>query len=148
MRIFIDMDNTICNYMKKREQVIQALPSIKYPQSLPKFFEDMEPMNDAIEVVNWLRKIHDVYILSAPSGKNVLSYTEKRVWVEKYFDYDLAERLILSNYKDFLKGDVLIDDHKDGKGQDRFEGELILYGGLKYPTWMKIKQKFEKGVTK
>jgi 5'(3')-deoxyribonucleotidase len=134
--------------MKKREQVIQALPSIKYPQSLPKFFEDMEPMNDAIEVVNWLRKIHDVYILSAPSGKNVLSYTEKRVWVEKYFDYDLAERLILSNYKDFLKGDVLIDDHKDGKGQDRFEGELILYGGLKYPTWMKIKQKFEKGVTK
>jgi 5'(3')-deoxyribonucleotidase len=133
--------------MKKLRQIKEALPSVEYPQSLPKFFEDMEPMPDAIEVVNWLRKNHDVYILSAPSGKNVLSYTEKRVWVEKYFDYDLAERLILSNYKDFLKGDVLIDDHREGKGQDRFEGDLIVFGSLKYPTWNIIKKEFEKGAT-
>ena len=87
----------------------------------------------------------DVFILSAPSSRNPNSYTEKFLWIEKWFDYDLAEKLILSNYKDFLIGDILIDDHKNGKGQDRFNGELILYGSLKYPTWDKIKIEFEKG---
>jgi 5'-nucleotidase len=143
MRIFIDMDGVLCDYDKKKAQIKEALPTVKYPQSIPKFFEDMEPIQDAIETVNWLRKIHDVYILSAPSGRNVLSYTEKRVWVEKYFDFDLSERLILSNQKDFLKGDILIDDRRNGKGQDRFEGEFILFGSLQYPTWGKIRMRFE-----
>jgi len=146
MRIYIDMDNTICDYIKKRNQIKEALPSVIWPQSLPKFFLDMEPVENAIETVNWLRKHHDVFILSAPSSRNPDSYTEKFLWIEKWFDYDLAEKLILSNYKDFLIGDILIDDHRDGKGQDRFNGELILYGSLKYPTWDKIKIEFEKGI--
>jgi len=145
MRIYIDMDNTICDYMKKRNQIVEALPSVEWPQSVPKFFEDMEPIADAIETVNWLRKIHDVYILSAPSSRNPNSYTEKFVWIEKWFDYDLGERLILSNYKDFLKGDILIDDHGEGKGQDKFEGELMLFRSLQYPNWEKIRKRFEKG---
>ena len=84
MRIYIDMDNTICDYIKKANQIKEALPSVKWPQSLPKFFLDMEPTISAIETVNWLRKHHDVFILSAPSSRNPNSYTEKFLWIDRY----------------------------------------------------------------
>ena len=34
--------------------------------------------------------------------------------------------MIISGYKHLLKGDYLIDDNVTGKGQDKFEGKLLL----------------------
>lgn len=49
------------------------------------------------------------------------------------FDYDFPERLILAPNKGLLRGDDLIDDHAHGKGQDLFEGQLILFGSEDFP---------------
>jgi 5'(3')-deoxyribonucleotidase len=42
--------------------------------------------------------------------------------------------LILSHNKHLNHGDYLIDD-RDKNGADKFTGELILFGGEKFPHW-------------
>ena len=68
---------------------------------------------------------------------NPLSYTEKRLWIEKYFGLEWCKKLILAYDKSLLKGDYLIDDSV-GKGQLEFEGELIQIGTDKFPDWKSI----------
>ena len=60
-----------------------------------------------------------------------MSYTEKRVWVEKNLGLGVVPKLIICRNKRLLKGDYLIDDHiyKD------FEGELLHFGSKHYPNW-------------
>lgn len=120
------MDDTICDFLGRYHEFRKAKPEIDFPQSIPGFFENLEPIEGAIESVNALRQSNDfeVYILTAPSTRNPLSYTEKRLWVERHFDYAMVKRLILSPDKSLLRGDVLIDDYAAGKGQDQFEGSL------------------------
>jgi 5'-nucleotidase len=48
---------------------------------------------------------------------------------------------ILSPNKALLKGDFLIDDMINGKGQEDFEGELITFGSEKYPNWKSVIKK-------
>ncbi len=67
--------------------------------------------------------------------KNPLSYTEKRLWVEDKFGYEMTHNLIICSQKGLLKGDILIDDHASGRGQEFFEGKLIHFGNEKYPNW-------------
>lgn len=131
------MDDVLCDFMGAYIRQKKIEPEIKYPQSVPNFFENLEPLPGAIEAVNKLRQDSrfDVYVLSAPSTRNPLSYTEKRIWIEKHFDYNFAERLILSSNKALLKGDLLIDDYESGKGQENFEGNLIVFGSKSYPDW-------------
>ena len=54
---------------------------------------------------------------------------------------DVAQKLILSPNKALLKGDFLIDDMINGKGQEDFEGELIAFGSEKYPNWKSVNKK-------
>lgn len=131
--LHIDMDNVIANYDKRWYQVKTMLPEVEYPQSLDGFFLNIEPIAEGIEAVNLLRNKFDTYILSAPSYMNPLSYTEKRKWIEKHFDLEFSRRLILSCYKNLLKGDFLIDDRMHD-----FSGELILYGSDTFPDWNSI----------
>ncbi|MCM8526915.1 MAG: hypothetical protein NE327_10385 [Lentisphaeraceae bacterium] len=44
----------------------------------------------------------------------------------------------MSSNKGLLKGDLLIDDHDSGRGQESFEGEFILFGGSKFPDWPSV----------
>ena len=80
----------------------------------------------------------DVHILTAPSVRNPHSYMEKRLWIEKHFDYSLCHKLIICSDKGLLRGDYLIDDYIDGKGQENFDGELIHFGSDKYPDWSAV----------
>jgi len=48
----------------------------------------------------------------------------------------------LQIYHKILIGDILIDDHAKGKGQDKFKGKLILFGSLKYPNCSYILDSF------
>ena len=138
--IYIDMDDTLCDFLGRYHEFRKAKPEIDFPQSIPGFFENLEPIEGAIESVNALRESDDfeVYILTAPSTRNPLSYTEKRLWVEKHFDYSMVERLILSPDKSLFKDDILIDDYASGKGQDQFEGKLIQFGSDEFPDWASV----------
>lgn len=138
MIVHIDMDGVICNYKGAHAAMKKLVPSLKYPQRGIEFWTSLKPLEGAIEAVNKLREVHDVYILTGPSTHNPASYSGKRIWIENHFDMDLATRLILCNYKGLLRGNVLIDDNSTGKGQEKFEGGVMLFGADQFPTWKEV----------
>ena len=82
--------------------------------------------------------MYDVYILTSPAVRNPASYIEKRLWIEKYFNLEFTRKLIISSNKGLLRGDILIDDHKEGWGQDGFKGQFIHFGSTQYPDWNQV----------
>ena len=146
--VYVDMDDTLCDFTSAYKQVKEARPDTKYPQSLPGFYMNLEPIEEAIETYQWLngQPCFEVFILTAPSILNPQCYTEKRLWVENWLGMSMVENLIITSRKDLNKGDFLIDDKARGKGQDQFEGKFIQYGSTAYPSWVEIKAYFEKFV--
>ena len=145
MIVYVDMDDVICDYTKSYQEAKKQRPEIIYPQSIYGFFSNLKPIDGAIETIIALKqsKDYEVYILTAPSTYNPLCYTEKRVWVEKWLGYYFVKRLIISPNKGLLKGDVLIDDHVNGNGQERFEGKLIQFGGSDHPDWSSVREELK-----
>lgn len=137
MIVYVDMDDVLCNYTAKIKSEKIRNPEELFPQSKPGFFEGLEPKHGAIDSVEKLKRVEsiDLYILTAPSTRNPLSYTEKRLWVEAKFGYEMTKNLILCSNKGLLKGDILVDDHVSGRGQEHFEGRLIHFGQNQYPNW-------------
>ena len=145
MIIYIDMDDVLCDFKGAHSQALKENPHNKYPQSQYGFFTNLKAIDGGVETVKEL--IHsdhyDPYILTAPSTRNPLCYTEKRVWVEKMFGYSFVSKLIICANKGLLKGDILIDDNIQGKGQENFEGEIIHFGSPYYPGWIEVREKLK-----
>lgn len=143
--IYIDLDDTIFKYTEELERLREIFPKQPYPQSKVHFFYNLKPFDNAVDVVKWLFELEgfDVYFLTAPSKENELCYTEKRLSLDKYFGQDIGYRMIISPNKGLNKGDYLIDDIKEGKGQENFEGEILLFGSDEFPDWIKIRDYFE-----
>jgi len=125
IRVYVDMDGVLADFRKSYHA--KKTENLKYPQAVPGFWENLDPMPGAIEGYNKLKEIFDVWILTAPSVKNPICYTEKRIWIEKHLGFDECNRLIISPNKSLLKGDYLIDDTLM-KGVPDFEGEHIHFG--------------------
>ncbi|MCP4342567.1 MAG: hypothetical protein GY799_27725, partial [Desulfobulbaceae bacterium] len=100
---------------------------------------DPPPMAGAVEAFNELcfDEDYDVYILSTAPWNIPNSWTQKRLWVSKYLGAKAHKRLILSNNKSLLRGDILIDD-RTANGAGDFQGELIQFGTEKYPNWTEV----------
>lgn len=136
MRVFVDMDGVLCDFEKAFWQ--NFIPGKKeFPQAEARFFENLEPIEGAIEGFKWLATEYDVWIATRPSIENPYSYTEKRIWVEENLGYEFVDKLILIPDKSLLIGDWLIDDRESGHGQDRFCGTLY-----KFNNWKEIKKVF------
>jgi 5'(3')-deoxyribonucleotidase len=136
-RLYIDMDNVLCDYNAAfRAQHSDEIP---YPQSRYGFFISLLPLPHAIQSFFDLSKHFDIWILTAPSVKNPLCYTEKRVWVERELGFDVCHRLIICSDKSLLKGHFLVDDSST-RGQREFEGEWIHFGSDKFPGWLETKK--------
>lgn len=143
IRIYIDMDNVLCDYQTAYNKAIKENPEIKYPQSQYGFFRNLEPIRFAVQAFESLTKYYDTWILTAPSTRNPLCYSEKREWVERYLGFDSVEKLIISPDKSLLIGDYLIDDIEAGKAkQNQFKGTLIVFGCEKFNDWMDVLEYF------
>lgn len=132
--IYVDMDGVLCDFKGAVTRCFQENPAINYPQSQYGFFTGLAPIKNGVETVKKLAEYFDVYILTAPSVKNPLCYTEKRVWIEKHFGMAMVKKLIISPNKGLNKGDYLIDDFISGNGQENFEGK-VLHFGFDYKDW-------------
>ena len=139
--IYVDLDDTLCAYNKAYESSVIQNPEILYPQSQKGFYQSLDPLKDAVSVFKWLcdQSNFDVYILSAPSLYNPLCYSEKRFWVEQRLGFEYVHRLIISYHKNLLKGDYLIDDRSEGRGQELFSGVLVQYGREQFKNWLDVK---------
>ena len=135
--VYIDMDDTICDYTGLWSIYKEKFPTVQYPQSKFGFFSRLKPIEGALEAINLLEKYYDVFILTRPSIKNLHSYSEKAEWVEKYLGEKYLEKLILCPNKSLVKGDFLIDDY-DKNGQTEFEGEFIKFKTELFPNWESV----------
>ena len=101
---------------------------------IPCLFGKMDPMPGAIEAVHKLAEVYDVYILSTAPWKNPSAWSDKVMWVTKYFDDVFHKRMIITHRKDLVEGDYLIDD-RGKNGTSEFKGEWIQFGSEKFPDW-------------
>ena len=104
-------------------------PYDKDPDTIPGLFRNLEPLKDAVDSVNKLlsSEQYEVYFLSTAPWGNTSAWTDKRIWLEELFGDTINRKLILTNRKDLVKGDILIDDRPNNGAKD-FEGEWIHFG--------------------
>lgn len=132
-RIYVDMDGVLCNYAKRYAEKLQSNPHNLYPQSDFDFFRSLEEIPGGVETVKRLSEIFDVWILTRPSFRNPMCYTEKRLWIEDHLGIEWCERLILSPDKSLLIGDYLIDDTIQP-----FNGVQIIFGSPEFSDWNSV----------
>ena len=137
--IFIDMDGVLADFEKGMRKHPGYIEGMEAPDELPGVFDNLEPIENAIESVNLLiaDPRFDIYIASAAPWNNVGSLPSKRLWVEKHFGDKLKKRLILTHHKQLLLGDYLIDDRKKN-GAGEFKGEHIHFGQSGFENWGKV----------
>lgn len=143
--VHLDMDGVLADF--DRSKIKDKIR--KYPQSREGFFLELDPINGAIDTVSWMmdQSVLDVHVLTAPSVKNPHSYSEKRLWIEKYFGMDLVRKMIISPSKQLVIGHFLVDDYATGKGQELFMGTHLHFGTEGCPHWEYLKKYFSNLIT-
>jgi len=132
IRIYIDMDDTLCQFTKSKNEHLERNPDNKYPWCQLDFFRNLEEVQSGVETIKLLAKEgYDVWILTRPSIRNPLSYMEKRIWVEEHLGFDWCDKLILCPNKSLLIGDILIDD----KIWENFKGIQLHFGSESCSDW-------------
>ena len=137
--IFFDMDGVLVEFNSALrhidDETIRRYEG--HYQDIPGFFALMDPMPGAIEAVRKLSQHYEVFILSTAPWKNPSSWSDKRIWVEKFFGDIFFKRIILTHRKDLVMGNYLIDDW--GKnGASSFKGEWIQFGSDQFPNWESV----------
>lgn len=139
LTIYIDMDDTLFDFTSARVQALQNNPAQPFPQSQVGFFLNLQPLPGALAAYDRLKTMgHHALFLTAPSVKNPLCYTEKRMSIERHFGYEACRDLIIAHDKSLLRGDVLIDDRSDSNKQTDFQGVFLQFGSVQFPDWTSV----------
>jgi 5'(3')-deoxyribonucleotidase len=132
-RIYIDLDNTVADYLGMAEKMGVSPKDAKH---IPNFFRNLKPIECAIEAYRMLEEHFDLYFLTTAPWSNHRSLMEKVEWVKEYFP-TAYKNIIFSHHKDLLSGEYLIDDStKNGAGE--FEGEHIQIHSEEFPNWTSV----------
>lgn len=150
--VYIDMDGVIVDFGKAIEDWFEKHPHLKeryktHPDHIQGLFRIAPPIKGAIEAIKKLHNSgkYELFIATSAPWGNPQSLTDKRFWLEDYFDNIFHKRLFTTHRKDLLMGDYLIDDRlKNGAGE--FSGELLRFGfdwendnsPNEYPDWDSI----------
>lgn len=154
--LYIDLDGVVADFSGRIKELCPGLEtSCDFPdyesrekkvneicEAYPTIFHELNPIEGAVEAVNRLFKIYDVYFLSVPMWNVPLSFTGKRIWVEKHFGEKAEKRLILTHRKDLNIGAYLIDDRLK-HGVEDFKGTHVHFGNEQFPNWEAVLLWFE-----
>lgn len=138
-RLFFDMDNVLVDFESGLNRIDETTKK-QYEGNLdeiPGLFALMDPLPGAIEAVKRLSEVYDVFILSTAPWNNPSAWSDKLLWVKRYFGDIFYKRIILTHRKDLCMGDYLIDD-RSKNGASEFCGEWIQFGSERFPDWDSI----------
>jgi 5'-nucleotidase len=76
----------------------------------PGFWEILDPLPDAVEVMKLLCQKYETYILTAAWPTDDDCYIEKTRWIRNWLPFFNLRNLITTWNKSLIKGDVLVDD--------------------------------------
>ena len=163
MKILIDMDGVIANFEKSVLDTYQSLYPTKpfiplderttfyvkeqYPSELqslvesiyltPGFYQSLPIINGAAEALSEMtQRGHNLFICTAPLPQYEHCVLEKYQWVDQYLGAEWVKKIIVTNDKTLVRGDILIDDK-------------LNITGLETPTWEHIlfNQPYNKHIT-
>lgn len=141
--LYIDMDNVLVNFESGIDRLDDATRA-EYQGRLdevPGIFSLMDPMDGAVEAVAHLQEVYDVYILSTAPWLNPSAWSDKLLWIQRYFgtskDTPLYKRLILSHHKNLNQGAIIIDD-RTKNGVEAFTGQHLHFGTEDCPNWSSV----------
>ena len=99
------------------------------PDRIDGIFRDPPPIKDSIESIIKLYNsgLYDLFIATTAPWNNPSSFTDKRLWIGKYFGDLFKKKMFITNRKDMLIGDFLIDDRL-ANGAENFNGKLLRFG--------------------
>lgn len=133
LRIAIDMDETIANSLREHlhrfnaafgadltaqelrgrniEDVVPAelRADVRIMVRNESFFEDLEVIEGAQEIVRDLAREYDIFIVSA-AMEVPESFVAKWRWLRKYFSFIPVSNLVFCGDKEIINADYLIDD--------------------------------------
>lgn len=92
------------------------------------FYQRLEPIPGAMRALkNAVKSGHDVRIVTSPWVANPTCASDKLNWIVSHYGSQWGERVVITNDKTIVRGDVLIDDKPEITGSMEPEWEHILF---------------------
>lgn len=135
--VVADFDDAAEYWANQLEVTVDLFKDKKMYRNIPEFYLELGLIEGAKESIMKLDTVYDIIFVSAPSWKNINSFSAKRIWIEKHFGEWAEKRMDLSFHKGHYMGHYIIDDRqKYGAGD--FIGEHIMFGTEPFKTWKEI----------
>lgn len=154
MRILVDMDEVIAGFLAGVDAILDGYDTSapKMPRmvecrdwnmhlgltpvqstilsramSAPGLFLSLPPLEGAIEALHeMLEAGHDVRLVTSPMASNPTCASDKFAWVAKHLGTPWTHRLVITDDKTIIRGDVLFDDKGEITGSMKPEWQQIL----------------------
>ena len=151
IRIYVDLDNTITDFMsgvetfspEERAKYGVDANGKDHTDEIPGLFSRMKEIDGAVDGFKFLAHHFDTYILSTAPWNNASAWRDKLEWVKEHLGDAAYKRLILSHHKDLLRGDYIIDDSTKN-GASEFQGTHIHFVQGEFKDWTAVIEYFKK----
>lgn len=106
---------------------------IREVMEAPGFYRDLEPIPGAKRALkDALRAGHDVRIVSSPFISNPTCASDKLDWIVRHYGSHWGSRLVLTNDKTIVRGDILVDDKPEISGSMDPSWMHVVFGDYAY----------------
>lgn len=129
-RVFVDLDGVVID----SEDAIHTSKNTGHRVTL----ESCPPIPGAVDALRQLATKYEVHILSTARWSDPDNWGDRIRWIRDNGLEDLLfKRVTLTHNKNLLQGRALIDD-RTANGASEFQGEHILFGSEKFPSWKSV----------
>lgn len=106
----------------------QGVLAVRRAMETPGFYADLEPYEGSVEAIHALEEMgHTNFFVSSPYINNATCASDKFDSVKKHYGAFFAKRLILTNDKTTVRGDILFDDKPEITGVFKPVWEHVVY---------------------